>query len=83
MNDLDHLLAGVEAVEHLGADGALTDPSDEVLDDAEVDVGLEQCEADLAHRGVDICLCDAPAAAQPAKDAAQSFRKIIKHGNRV
>jgi hypothetical protein len=41
VHDLDDLLAGGEAVHHLRARGPLAYAVDEVLDDAEVDVGLE------------------------------------------
>ena len=56
VDDLDHLLARVERVEHPGAEAALLDLRGERLDDLEVDVGLEQREADLAHRLVDVGL---------------------------
>ena len=49
------------------ADGLLADPRDEVLDDLEVDVGLEQREADLAHGGIDVGLADPAAAGQVAE----------------
>ena len=50
VDDLDDLLAGLDPVEHVGADRLLADVGHEVLDDLEVDVGLEQGEADLAQR---------------------------------
>ncbi len=56
VDDLHHLLAGVEAVEDPGPEAALLDLGGELLHDLEVDVGLEQREADLAHRAVDIRL---------------------------
>ena len=56
VDDLDHLLARVEAVEDARAQAALSDLRGELLDDLEVDVGLEQGEADLAHRAVDVRL---------------------------
>ena len=36
--------------------GPLPHPRDELLDDAEVDVCLEQGQADVAHGGVDVGL---------------------------
>ena len=42
VDDLHDLLAGRQALEDLRADGLLADAADEVLDDLEVDVGLEQ-----------------------------------------
>ena len=55
-DDLDHLLAGVELADDVGPQRPLLDRRREALDDLEVDVGLEQREADLAHRGVDVVL---------------------------
>ena len=56
VDDLDDLLAGVEAFENLCTDCARPDPRDEVLDDAEVDVCLEQGQTDVAHGGIDVGL---------------------------
>ena len=56
VDDLDDLLAGVELRRDLGAERALLDRRHELLDDPEVDVGLEQREADLAHGLVDVVL---------------------------
>ena len=67
VDDLHDLLAGGQALEDLGADRTLAHAGDEVLDDLEVDVGLEQGEADLAHRGVDVGLGHAAATGQPGK----------------
>ena len=50
VDDLDDLLAGVELLADLDAQAALLHGRRELLDDLEVDVGLEQREADLAHR---------------------------------
>ena len=56
VDDLHHLLARIEALQHLGAEAALLQRLGEAFDDLEVDVGLEQGEADLAHRRVDVAL---------------------------
>ena len=42
VDDLHDLLAGGEALQDLGANRLLADARDEVLDDLEVDVGLEE-----------------------------------------
>ena len=63
VDDLDDLLAGREALRHVGAERARPHALDEVLDDLEVDVGLEQREPDLAHRARDRVLVELPAAA--------------------
>ena len=81
VDDLDDLLAGREAFEDLGAERLLADMRDEVLDDLEVDVGLEQGEPDLAHRGVKIGLADAAAAGQVAECLAQSLAQGVEHAS--
>ena len=80
VHDLDDLLAGIEAVEHIAAHRALAHARHEVLDHAEVDVGLEQREAHLAQRSIDVRLGYPAAAGQLAEDAAESFREIVEHG---
>ena len=63
VDDPHDLLAGREALRHLGAERAGPHLRHEVLDDLEVDVGLEQREADLAHRARDGVLVELAAAA--------------------
>ena len=58
VDDLHDLLAGREALQHLLAERPLAHAGDEVADDREVDVGLEQREADLAHRARDRLLVE-------------------------
>ena len=79
VDDLDDLLAGGEALEDLGADGPLADPRDEVLDDLEVDVRLEQREADLAHRRVDVRLGHATTTGQPGEGLAEAVTEAVEH----
>ena len=62
------------------ADGLLADARDEVLDDLEVDVGLEQGEADLAHGGIDVGLADPAAAGQVAEGRSQALAEGVEHG---
>ena len=56
VDGLDHGLAGVERLGDLLAREPLPQRGGEVLDDLEVDVGLEQREADLAQGLVDVVL---------------------------
>ena len=63
VDDLDDLLARVEAVQHLGAEARSFSVVGERFDDFEVDVRLEQGEADLAHRRVDVGLAQLAARA--------------------
>ena len=73
VDDADDLLAGRDRLQHLGPEGALADAGDEVADDLEVDVGLEQGDAHLAQRRVEVVLGDAAAAAEAAEGGLQTF----------
>ena len=79
MDDLDDLLARVQALEHVGADGPLAHAGDEVLDDLEVDVRLEQGKADLAQGDVEVGLGDAGLAAQALGDGLQARGEGLEH----
>ena len=67
MDDLHDLLARRQALEDVLAERALLDRGGEVARDLEVDVGLEEREADLAHRLGDRLLVEAAAAAEAAE----------------
>ena len=56
VNDLDDGLRRRQRREHAGADGLLLDPRDERLRDGQIDVGLQQRDAHLAHHVVDVGL---------------------------
>ena len=56
VDDLHDLLAGRKALRDVGAERPLLHLGDELLDDLEVDVGLEQRQANLAHRAGKILL---------------------------
>ena len=81
VDDLHDLLAGGQALQDLGTDSSFSNAADEVLDDLEVDVGLEEAEPDLAHRGVDVGLADATAPGQVGERLAQPFAEIVEHGS--
>jgi hypothetical protein len=80
VNDLHDLLARRQALRHLGAQRTLLDGRDELLDHVEVDVRLEQGEADLAHRSRDVVLAQASARAEVAERVAESVGEGVKHG---
>ena len=71
VDDLDDLLAGVELALDLDPERALLDRARELLDDLEVDVGLEQREADLAHRPRDVLLGQGAALAHAGERALE------------
>ena len=80
VDDLHHLLAGREALQHLLAERPLAHALDEGADDLEVDVGVEQREADLAHRARDRLLVELAALAQVAEHAAEPVGEGVEHG---
>ncbi len=53
-NDLDDLLAGRKRGEHFVAHGLFFDGLDELFGDAEMHVGLKQCDANFAQRGLHV-----------------------------
>src|SRR5215207_3498875 len=71
-DDLHHLLARVERLEHLLAGGALLDPGGELLDDLEVHIGLEQRQAHLAHGLGDVVLGQPAARADVAEGGLEA-----------
>ena len=73
VDDLHDLLAGIEAFEHVGAEAALLQRLGEPFDDFEVDVRLEQGEADLAHRRVDVPLIQRAAGADVGEGRLQAL----------
>ena len=83
MDDLHDLLAGGDRLHHLFAERSLAHLRDEVLDDLEVDVGLEQREADLAHRAGDRLLVEPAAAAEVAERGLELVGKRVEHGVEV
>ena len=80
MDDLDDLLAGLEALQHVLAERALAHRADELLDDLEVDVGLEEREADLARRARDRLLVEARAAPEVADGVLEPVGERVEHG---
>jgi len=65
------LLAGLQALQDLLAECALAHLGDELLDDLEVDVGLEQGETDLAHRTGDRLFVELSAPTKVAESALE------------
>src|SRR3954467_10193261 len=80
VDDLDDLLARVELADDLGAEAALLHGRRELLDDLEVDVGLEQREADLAHGLVDVVLGQRPVGADVGEGLLELLGQGVEHG---
>jgi hypothetical protein len=79
VDDLDDLLARVELALDLDPERALLDRARELLDDLEVDIGLEQREADLAHRPGDVLLGQGAALAHAGERALELLGKGVEH----
>ena len=79
VDDLHHLLARVQPLRDLLVECALAHAGDEVVDDVEVDVRLDQREADLAHRPRDRLLVEATALAQAAECRSEPFGEGVEH----
>jgi len=68
VHDLHDLLRGGQRGEDVLADGLLLDAVDEGADDLEVDVRLQEGDADLAKRLLDVLLGQATAPAELVED---------------
>ena len=79
MHDLDDLLAGLDSVEHVGADRLLAHAGNEGLDDLVVDIGLQQGKPDLAQGDVKVGLGDLGLATQAGGDGLQARRQGFEH----
>ena len=79
VDDLDDLLGRAQALGQVEPDGLLLDASDNPLDHAEVDVGLEEGEADLAQDLVDLLLAQPPPAAQALEDPLEPIGECVEH----
>ena len=73
MEDFDDLFAGFDGLEDVLAHGFFLDPGDEVLGDAEFDIGLQQGDADLAQGVGDVFFGDAADAAE----VAEGFVEVV------
>ena len=71
--DLDAALQGL-------ADRLLLHPGEEGLDDADLDVGLEQAEPDLSQGGVDVALGELGEPGEPISSLAEAFGERFEHG---
>ena len=81
-DDLHNLLAGVELADDVGAQAAVLDIGGEALDDLEVDVRLEQCQSDLAHRLLDVALGQSAPLTHIAQRRLQLLGQRVEHQRR-
>jgi hypothetical protein len=79
VDDLDHLLAGREALEHVLPERTLFDRGREALRNLEVDVRLEERESHLAHGLRDRLLIEPSAPAKVAERALKPVGERVEH----
>ncbi len=79
MDDTDQRLSWREATEHLLSDRLVPDPGDENFHHRKRDIGLQQRDADVAQRVLDIGLGQARLAAQRLDDTGKAAGKAIEH----
>ena len=70
-----------ERAQDVGAQAPLLHRRGERLDDLEVDVGLQQREADLAHGGIDVGLGQRAALPDIRQRALELLGKGVEHGS--
>ena len=81
-DDLDDLLGGSQAVQHVAAHGTLRDGGDELLDDLVAYVSLQQSQAHLAHSLPDVVFRQPALAPQALERGVQFFSQSFKcHGS--
>jgi hypothetical protein len=79
MDDFDDLFAGFDALDDLQADGLFLHPIDKVAGHLEIDVGIEEGEADLAQRLGNVGFRDPAESAQVAEDLLKFLAEGIEH----
>ena len=82
-HDPDDGLGGGEALEDFLAGGLGAHALQEILGDLEVDVGLEEGEADLAQGGIDVRLGQGPLPAEGAEHPFELVAESVEHGGEV
>ncbi len=81
VDDLDHLVGRLDRADHRFAERLLAGLVDEVAHHRQGDVGLEQGDAHLAHRRVDVLLGQHAAAGKPVEDAGKPIAQTFKHSD--
>ena len=76
MENLNDLLAGRDAAQHLFAQRLFFDPGDEILRDLVIDIGFEQSEPHLTHRVADVRFADRTMPAQVLKDVLKFVAEL-------
>jgi hypothetical protein len=79
VDDLDQLLTGRQAGQHLLAQRPLFDIGNELFDDPKVDIRFEERQAHLAQTFLDIALGQLAVALELLEDAVKLVGQVFKH----
>ena len=79
VHDLDDLLRAGDRLEDLLAERALAHRRNELADDLEVHVGLEQRDADIAQRVLEVRFADARATPEALEGRIQLVGQLLEH----
>ena len=79
VDNLDDLLAGRDALDDLGAQGFLAHPVDELLDDLEIDVGVEQRQPHVTQAVGDVAFGNLAQPAKVAEDVLELAAQVVEH----
>jgi len=78
-HDLDDLLCGRETFQDLLSDRPLADGGDKILDDAKIDISLQEDQSDLAKGVLYIIFSQPAVATELLENRVEFFRQIVKH----
>jgi hypothetical protein len=80
VDDFDHLLARLDRLDDLIAEGLSLDPFNEIAGHTELDIGVQQGEADVAQGITHVRLGDFSEPAEIAEDVLELAAQGIEHG---
>src|SRR5438876_12025363 len=79
MKNLNDLLTGRDAPQHLLAERFFSDARDEVLGNLKIDIRLEEREPNLPQRIIDVRFADRAVSTQVLEDVLQLVAELRKH----
>ncbi len=80
-DDFGDLLRRRKCGQHAFANRFFADPDGEFLDDFEIDVGLQQRDADFLEGVVDVPLIERGLAAQSLEDSIHPVLEVVEHSS--
>src|SRR5436190_2479185 len=79
MEDFDDLLTWCDAAKDCFPECLFLHTGDEFLGDLKIDISLQECEANLAQRGVDVRFADRAVATQLFENVLELIAELRKH----